>query len=309
MSAPLLTLESLLVLDAIESRGSFAAAAEQLNKVPSALSYIVQKLEEQLSVTLFVRQGRKSVLTPAGLHLLKEGRKLLGAVNNIAEQTQTIAHGWEPKIRLVFDSIADSKPIFLGLAEFLAHHPLVEIDVGEEVMNGTWEALIKDEADLVIGAPAPIPAHQGIRAIAVGKLDNVLVVSPSHALAQLVKDNSLQNKPVINKQVVSQYRTVVVHDSAKTEIPWSANLISDSSHFYVSTVEQKISAVVAGIGVAFLPKNRIANHLKSGDLLMLDYQDDIYTNELYLAWKIVNKGKGLERLRDILTQYFTIKSL
>jgi len=100
-----------------------------------------------------------------------------------------------------------------------------------------------------------------------------------------------------------------VHDSAKTEIPWSANLISDSSHFYVSTVEQKISAVAAGIGVAFLPKNRIANHLKSGDLLMLDYQDDIYTNELYLAWKIVNKGKGLERLRDILTQYFTIKSL
>ena len=72
-----LTLEALLVLDAIDQRGSFASAAEQLNKVPSAISYIVQKLEEQLGVTLFVRQGRRSVLTPAGLHLLEEGRKVL----------------------------------------------------------------------------------------------------------------------------------------------------------------------------------------------------------------------------------------
>jgi hypothetical protein len=43
MNTPLLSIEALLVLDAIETRGSYAAAAEQLNKVPSALSYIVQK--------------------------------------------------------------------------------------------------------------------------------------------------------------------------------------------------------------------------------------------------------------------------
>ena len=61
MYNPQITLEALLVLDVIDSRDSFAAAAEQLNKVPSALSYIVQKLEEQLSVTLLVLQGRRSV--------------------------------------------------------------------------------------------------------------------------------------------------------------------------------------------------------------------------------------------------------
>ncbi len=40
---PHLTLESLRTLDAIDRRGSFAAAAEELAKVPSALSYSVQK--------------------------------------------------------------------------------------------------------------------------------------------------------------------------------------------------------------------------------------------------------------------------
>ena len=41
-----LTLEAIRVLDAIDRRGSFAAAADELGKVPSALSYTVQKLEE-----------------------------------------------------------------------------------------------------------------------------------------------------------------------------------------------------------------------------------------------------------------------
>ena len=44
MNTPPVSLEALLVLDAIEYRGSYAAAAEHLNKVPSALSYVVQKL-------------------------------------------------------------------------------------------------------------------------------------------------------------------------------------------------------------------------------------------------------------------------
>ena len=77
MNTPPISIEALLVLDAIEHRGSYAAAAEQLNKVPSALSYIVNKLEEQLNVTLFQRQGRRAVLTPAGKHLLTEPNSAL----------------------------------------------------------------------------------------------------------------------------------------------------------------------------------------------------------------------------------------
>lgn len=44
-----LTLEALRVMDAIDRRGSFAAAADELGRVPSALSYTMQKLEEELT--------------------------------------------------------------------------------------------------------------------------------------------------------------------------------------------------------------------------------------------------------------------
>jgi DNA-binding transcriptional LysR family regulator len=54
-----LTLEALRVMDAIDRRGSFAAAADELGRVPSALSYTMQKLEEELDVVLFDRSGHE----------------------------------------------------------------------------------------------------------------------------------------------------------------------------------------------------------------------------------------------------------
>ncbi|MCJ8320474.1 MAG: LysR substrate-binding domain-containing protein [Colwellia sp.] len=294
MNTPLINIEALLVLDAIEYRGSYAAAAEQLNKVPSALSYIVQKLEEQLNVTLFVRQGRRAVLTPAGKHLLVEGRKVLHAINSLSEQTQTIANGWEPKIRIACDSIIDIKPIFNGVQSFLSEHKSIEIDVKEEVMNGTWEALIHDRVDLVIGAPSPVPNQKGIRAIKVGQLESVLVVGKAHELS-----NTLHSIQSID---LTKYRSVIVHDTSQHEIPWSINLIGGNQQFYVSSIMQKIAAIVAGIGIGYLPKSMVQQFIDTGELLVIELSDKPMSQELFMAWKVSNKGKGLQKLVTILSK-------
>ena len=292
MNTPPVSLEALLVLDAIEYRGSYAAAAEHLNKVPSALSYVVQKLEDQLNVTIFVRQGRRAVLTPAGKHLLIEGRKVLLAINALSEQTQTIANGWEPKIRIACDSIMDIKQVFTGIQCFLIDNENIQIDVKEEVMNGTWEALIEDRVDLVIGAPAPVPSQKGIHAIKMKELDSVLVVSKSHRLSKV--------KYPIQTSELSKYRSVVVHDSAKNEIPWSINIIEGSQHFYVSTIAHKLEAIMSGIGIGYLPTHIVQKYITSGELTEIVLKDKKLPQDLFMAWKITNKGKGLRALKAIL---------
>jgi DNA-binding transcriptional LysR family regulator len=292
LSSPI-TVEALLVLDAIEYRGSYAAAAEQLNKVPSALSYIVQKLEEQLNVTIFQRQGRRAVLTPAGKHLLAEGRKVLSTINSLAEQTQTIANGWEPKIRIACDSIIDIKPVFKGLQLFLDEYKNIEIDVQEEVMNGTWEVLIDDRVDLVIGAPSPVPNKKGIRATKIGELEIVLVANSAHELSL--------GKQKVKPEQLAKYRSVIVHDSARHEIPWSVNMIEGSQHFFVSSIAQKIEAIVAGIGIGYLPKNLIESHTDSEKLVIIELEEKLPPQDVFMAWKITNKGKGLSELRYILS--------
>ena len=292
MNTPPVSLEALLVLDAIEYRGSYAAAAEHLNKVPSALSYVVQKLEDQLNVTIFVRQGRRAVLTPAGKHLLIEGRKVLLAINALSEQTQTIANGWEPKIRIACDSIMDIKQVFNDIQCFLIDNENIQIDVKEEVMNGTWEALIEDRVDLVIGAPAPVPSQKGIHAIKMKELGSVLVVSKSHRLSKV--------KSPIQTSELSKYRSVVVHDSAKNEIPWSINIIEGSQHFYVSTIAHKLEAIMSGIGIGYLPTHIVQKYIMSGELTEIVLKDKKPPQDLFMAWKITNKGKGLRALKAIL---------
>jgi DNA-binding transcriptional LysR family regulator len=94
-----ITLEALEVLDAIERKGSFAGAANALYRVPSAISYSVQKLEDDLGVKLFRREGRRSLLTPAGSLLLEQGRELLIAAENLAESTRQVDSGWESTLR------------------------------------------------------------------------------------------------------------------------------------------------------------------------------------------------------------------
>ncbi|WP_254774323.1 LysR family transcriptional regulator [Marinobacter sp. AC-23] len=91
-----ITIDALKVLDAIDRKGSFAGAASVLFRVPSAISYTVHKLEEDLNVTLFDRSGHRAILTPAGHYLLEEGRTLLEAAENLAHSTRQVAQAGKP---------------------------------------------------------------------------------------------------------------------------------------------------------------------------------------------------------------------
>ena len=48
------------MMDVIARTGSFAAAARELGKVPSSLTYSVRQLEEALDVLLFDRRSRQA---------------------------------------------------------------------------------------------------------------------------------------------------------------------------------------------------------------------------------------------------------
>jgi len=61
-----ITPELLILVDAIARHGSFAKAARELGKVPSAVTYSIRKLEDGLDVLLFDRSGHRALLTPAG---------------------------------------------------------------------------------------------------------------------------------------------------------------------------------------------------------------------------------------------------
>jgi len=70
--------------------------------------------------------------------------------------------------------------------------------------------------------------------------------------------------------------------------------------FYVQNIDQKVEAILAGIGIGHLPRTRIQQHLDSGTLIALDLGEGKALDN-FLAWRISNKGKGLQALTQRLT--------
>jgi DNA-binding transcriptional LysR family regulator len=95
-----LTPEALAMMDTIAPNGSFAAAAREMGRVASALTYSVRHLEGALDVLLFDRSSRQAQLTPAGNELLVDGRRLLQELDAVASRVRRVAGGWETQLEI-----------------------------------------------------------------------------------------------------------------------------------------------------------------------------------------------------------------
>ncbi|MFT6992720.1 MAG: DNA-binding transcriptional LysR family regulator [Paraglaciecola sp.] len=284
MSSPI-TLDALNVLDAIERKKSFAAAAHELFRVPSAISYTVNKLEEDLGVALFDRSKRKAELTAVGKMIIEQGRLILKATDELTHMAKQSANGWESELRICIDSILLFQPIYTLIGQFQQQYPWINIRVTEEVFGGTWDSLLANRTDLIIGATGE-PYNSDFAIQTLGDIDFVFAIAKNHPLVN-------EQQPVSNK-TIKQYPSVVVADSSRNQPGQSARLLDGQSRITVPTVEKKIEAHLLGLGVGYLPIHRIKEQLESGELVTLEpasYENR--NSELNMAWRKDNKGKAL----------------
>ncbi len=283
-----LSLDALEVLDAIDRKGSFAAAAAALYRVPSAVTYTVQKLEEDLGVTLFQREGRRSVLTPAGRVLLDQGRDILDAAERLVEATRQVHSGWESQLNIALDSLVEIEQVAPALAKFYQQHPEIEITLTEEVLGGAWEAVIEGRADLVVGAAERPPSAAGLRAREFMPVEWVFAVHPDHPLATAATP--------LRREDFADYRAVVVMDSSRSLPPQTSQtlrIFERQAVLRVETVQQNIAVQQAGLAVGFLPRHRILSQLAAGELVELAVDPVVEPAPLQLVWKSGSRGRAL----------------
>lgn len=290
-----ITLDALEVLDAIDRKGSFAAAANELFRVPSAISYTVQKLEQDLDVVLFRKEGRKAVLTEAGKVLLEQGREILEATERLAIAAKKTHSGWEPVFNIAIDTILDFDFIYPLIAKFYEVLPDIEINIYEEVLGGSQEAITGNRADLVIGTGVFPPPNQGIRYQEIRQVEWIFTVAPGHPLSQAPLP--------LSRQLIEQHRFIVIRDSSRNQAPQSHRVFSKRPLLSVPSMSEKINALSAGLGVGFLPAHRIRHLLEQGLLVSLPVEDAIPVDHLHIAWKTSNKGKVLRWFIEQLSRH------
>jgi len=287
-----LSLDACEVLDAIDRKGSFAAAAAALYRVPSTITYTVQKLEEDLGIIIYRREGRRSILTPAGKVLLEQGRELLKAAQSIVETARQVDSGWESQINISLDTIYDINELYKVVEEFYKLNTGVEVNITEEVLAGSWEAIVEHRADLVIGAPSPQTNLQGIKFEEIAVIDWQFVVGKNHPL--------LECRLPLTEEDTKPFHSIIIKDSSKKSPPITHRLFEKQTVLRVASLEQKIAAQIRGLGIGFLPTHRISNQLKAGELVALPINKDAPVTPVFIGWHMNNKGRAIRWFIDKL---------
>lgn len=286
-----LTLEAIELVDAIARHGSFAAAAERLYKVPSTISYAVAKLEEQLGLALFVRNGPRVTLTPAGHEMLKEGRWLLAAARQLESRMRQIATGFETELRFAHDSLIPTYAFGEDIRAFEALDTGTRLRIHSDALNGPWEALREGRADIVVAAGEG-PSGGGYKAVPVGSLEFVFCVALSHPLARL-------ERPVTRADLL-EHTAVVVGDGARSLSDRTVGLQSGQRRITVPSIQAKIERQAAGLGLGFLPRACIGKELASGALVALPVEEPRPPETFWLAWRTEHMGEALKWWRHRL---------
>lgn len=276
-----LTIEAIEVIDAIARKGSFAAAADVLFKVPSALTYTVKKLEQDLGVKLFDRNGHRATLTEAGAELLKEGRLLLDAAQTLESRVKRVAKGVETEINIAVSDLFNPKPVLEIIEEFYSLAYGTRVKLMAEVFGGCWDALLSGRADISLGAPGDAPSGGGYATKLIGQVEFVFAVAPHHPLATYPE-------PLSNQDIL-QFRSVAAADSSRNLAPRTAGILSGQDVLTVWDMRSKILAQKMGLGVGYLTTLQAQKLVASGELVIKQVAEPKTLVPSYLAWRNQDK--------------------
>lgn len=294
-----LSLDAIKIISTIKSTGSFSMAAEALHKTPSAISYRVSNIESKLCVKLFHRNGPMITLTDEGEFLLQEGGWILNAVQDLESRVRNIPK-MDNNIRIVVDKFFPLDTLTQDIRDYIQHSPNANISVQREALNGTWEALKNNRADLVI-AIGQIPDNVQAKTLMLGKLNFVLCVSPSHPFAA-------QKKAVCKKQRLKDI-VVVIADSSHELPKRNHGTLPLQRQLVVCDVESMLALLKRGIGHAFLPPVLIEKELANGELLTVPVEMQKGDEMIWLAWHPASKGDVFNWWHERLTRKSDVFSL
>lgn len=235
------------IIRAVDQHGSLTAAAEKLHLTQSALSHAVRKLEDQLGLMIWHREGRSLRPTQAGAYLLAAANRLLPQIGHVEERLLQFARGERGNLRIGMECHPCYQWLLKIVSPYLAAWPAVDVDVKQKFQFGGIGALFGYEIDMLV---TPDPLYKaGLCFEPVFDYEQVLVVGPEHPLrkARHVRPQQLSEETLIT------YPVSIDRLDIYTQFLTPAG-ISPKRHRPIETTDIMLQMVASGRGVAALPR-------------------------------------------------------
>jgi len=251
--------DQLQVLHAIIETGSFNAAAKKLNKVPSAISYSMKVLEQDLGLVLFDRDVYRPKLTPHGEAIYRRAKLVLGELDALADLSRQLRVGQEPIIRLDLSPICPTEIITPVLKTISQEFPQTQLKISMEIFGGEqW--ILQDEADLSL--TDQMKPHPQLESRHLLSIPMIAVASSDHPLGQGSR------KP--EKEILRNHFQVVVRSQSSHMETKSFGILSENITWRVNDFPTKRQLLLDGLGWGHLPATMVARDLEAGTLVELD---------------------------------------
>jgi DNA-binding transcriptional LysR family regulator len=282
---------------AVAEESHFGRAAVRLHMTQPPLSQTIQSLEAALGTPLFARTKRSVALTPAGIALLPEARRILQQASALPDLARRAASGESGLLSLSFVSSADYSVLPPLLREFRERYPLVQIDLREATTDVQLEDLMQGRIDAGLLIP---PLHDKARA----ELDYMTVLSEPLILAAPQGLKALHGKKMVSLKAVADMPLIIFprriapafHD-AIVGCFRDAGLTPRIGQEAIQ-MQTIVGLVSAGMGIALVPQS--VSNLKRPGVEYKPLSNKTVSVETGLAWRRDNLSPVLRTFLELL---------
>ena len=251
-----LEIRHLKLLASVAEHGSVTEAGRRLHVTQSALSHQLRDAEEKLGTALFLRLGKKMVLTPAGEKMLVSARKVLDEMRAAEGQIEGLNGGTRGVIRVSTECYTCYHWLPPLLQKFHGKFSKVEVNIVASATSNPAAALLEGKLDVaIISCP---PRNKSLRVTPMFEDELVLVMSPKHRLAAAsqIRPRDLERETVLIYP--PREESTLINKLLKPAGVEAQRVIE------VPLTEAIVELAAAGTGIGFLARWAVAPAVETG---------------------------------------------
>ena len=257
-----LEVRHLKLVRAVTSAGSLTRAGSVLNLTQSALSHQLRDIESRLGTALFLRVGKRMMLTAAGERLLRSADEVLDAIERTEESIRSLSGVDRGVLRLSTQCYTCYHWLPALVKRYRRLHPRVDVRIDADATSAPLDHLVDGRLDVAIVSD-PVRDRR-IVARPIFDDEMVVIVDPRHPFAK---------KPFVKAEDFAA-ETLLMYSPKEDSTIYQ--LLADEgvtpAHVQVVQLTEAIVELVkAGLGLAFLARWAVEPHLKAGTVRALPY--------------------------------------
>lgn len=203
-------LQHLRAVLAVASHASLGRAARELGLTQSAITKILQEIEGELGVSLFVRTSRGTHCTEYGEMLAAHARTAFAQIDRAIDEIANAREGLSGHVRVGTLIAAAAEALPLALAELTRTHAGIRITIVEGTYDHLVPMLRRGELDLIAGRLPEFRYRDGLHVEALHHEEIAIVVRPRHpALRQTASLANLRRWPWILPPPGTSFRQTI----------------------------------------------------------------------------------------------------